>query len=141
MSNPVNFVSIRDLVGLTIKSVDKAVLIPIGIRLQAFISEASNSVMQPDRVKAILDELQQVPPLADTVRAVEHIVTNSQSVGAFCQAIRQFIDDAPAQAVRIESTGSKSGMGAAELAGGASGTYRKSTSEEESVAWDLINRS
>ena len=139
----VNYISIHDLIGLTIKSLDDKA--GAKISLQAAIDDISAQVaagVTVDKLNELLDNLAKDGILTETVNATRHLLfdfnngTSSVSVPAvnmFCNTISAFIK------------GSKQVVGnnpdTSEGPAGASGKKmnRKPTSDEQS-AWDIINQ-
>lgn len=126
----VPYVNIRDLVGLTGKTIEDTLVPALTGKVEAFKKEITENEMSGARVTEILDALFAFQPLRDTISAVRPSINNGQALLVLCNSILQLMQHGKAQ-----------NPVSAPQQKGASGNYVRQPGKDEKDAWELIQKS
>ena len=128
----VSYISIRDLVGLTIKSTQEPrIQATLITRIKSFIEEAGRP-MEQARLDEIVAELGKDSLIDESVEATKHIIKDRQALMMFCTSVLSFFEGGQPE------IGADAGGQVRTTAGGQ--LVRRPTTDE-ATAWDMIYQS
>ncbi len=128
MSRQVGEIGLRDLVGLVARVPDPRQTAAIRPKVAAYVAEAQAQELTPERIEEILADLKTSDACKTVIEALGGAMMSSRYLASALRHMLEFWD-------------ASGPTGGAEKPMSSSPRVQQRHSDEEAVAWDLINRS